>query len=497
MEQNQLVSVEQNLAELQNRLPQDIAVMDGLALALKKIENLLPENQKVKEDLTDLQNNLRNELSNIRKELDNNSEKILAEAQTILAQGLDEIESKLESGFDNLRSQQHQAETTIQNELVTLKTQLNDCQNEQQQLHSKVVLLQGQLKNVISEFKHLQGYNTQLEEKFNQLLREFAESKEFKETRFSPQNREKLEPQVQLTTRESTPQKETKCRHEGNLPGVLFCKHCGQPIDVLKQIRQYQVLQILAEEENRNTYIACEKTDDMSNPYRILALQEMSIDIAQINQCREICMQMGHTFKSLLYPGIPKFFDLFVEDKNKYLVMERLFGQNLEQHIYQQEGVPYQQVIKWMIEVCETLDYLHNQQPPIIHGDIQPLNLLVRKLDNRIVLQNFRAINQIGMSQGSFLHLGIYAAPEQKKGQSQIQSDIYAIGVTLIFLLTRENPEKFYDRGDRTNQFYLEGVRNIAPQLQTIILRATQYHPSDRYQTAKELAQALIKLSLV
>ncbi|GAX46361.1 hypothetical protein NIES4075_73820 [Tolypothrix sp. NIES-4075] len=58
MEPNEIVFIEQNIADLHNRLPQDIAVMDSLAQALEKIETILPEYQKFKEYITDIQNNL-------------------------------------------------------------------------------------------------------------------------------------------------------------------------------------------------------------------------------------------------------------------------------------------------------------------------------------------------------------------------------------------------------------------------------------------------------
>lgn len=469
MEPTEIVFIEQNIAELHNRLPQDIAVMDGLAQALEKIETLLPEHQKFKEYITDIQNNLENKFSDLRREFDENHEKTLAEYQTIFSQAVDEIESSLVSEINDLKTQQQQVEIKIQDELSILKSQLNNYQQAQQHLHSQVSELQSAKQHIFSEIKHLQQDNVQLTAKLNHILGELATD-------------DKIKPQPH----------QTKCTHEGNLPEALFCKHCGEPINVIKQIRQYQLLQSIAEEAAINSYVACQKNNDIHNSYQILTLQEMKIDLSQINQWRTIFTQIGNSFKNLVNRGIPKFIDFFVEGEYKYLVMERLFGQNLAQYIHQQKTVSSEQGIKWMIEVCEVLDYLHNQQPSIIHGDIQPLNLFVRKLDNRIVLQNFRSIKQIGMPVSTFLYSGIYVAPEQKYGQLLIQSDIYAIGVTLIFILTGENPETFYHQGDWSNQFHLEGVDNITTKLQTIILQATQPNPENRYSTAQELAQALI-----
>ena len=455
MEQNELALIEQNIAELHHRLPQDIAVIDGLAQALEKIETLLPEQQKFQEYITEVQNNLENKFSDLRREFDEDHEKRLAEYQTIFTQAVDEIESKLTSEINDFRIQQQKAETKIQDELSIIKSQLNN-------LHSQVSELQNSRQHLFSEIKHLQQDNLQLTAKLKELTEKIA-----------------LQPN------------QTKCTHEGNLPSALFCKHCGEPIKIIKQIRQYQVLQILAAEAGITNYVVCEKKDALQNSYQFFNLQEIKIEISQINQWEPIFIRMANTFKNIVNQGMPKFIDFFVEGEYKYLLMERLFGENLEQYIQQQKTVSSQQGIQWIIEVCEVLDYLHNQQPAIIHGDIQPLNLFIRKQGNRIVLQNFRSIKQIGMPTSTFLYSGIYVAPEQKYGQLLIQSDIYALGVTLIFILTGKNPETFYHQEDWSNQFHLEGADNITTKLQQIILQAVQPNPENRYSTAKELAQAL------
>ncbi|MDJ0620165.1 MAG: protein kinase [Calothrix sp. MO_192.B10] len=444
MEPNKLEFIEQNIAELHHRLPQDIAVINGLAQALEKIETLFPEHQKIPEYITKFKNDLEDKFSELRREFDEDHDKLLEESQTILSQ-LDEIESNLASKINDFKHQQQETETELRNELSILKSQLNNYGQTHKNLHDQVSELQ-------SEIKYLQQYNVQLTAKINQIL--------------------------------------GKCTHEGNSPQDLFCKDCGEPINILQQIRQYQVLKILTKEAGINSYVACKKNHD-THKYQRLSLQKMKIDITQINQWETEFLQMGNTFKNLVNRGIPKLIDFFVEGEYKYLVMERLFGQNLAEYIEQKRTISSQQGIQWMIEVCEVLDYLHNQQPAIIHGDIQPANLLVQNLNNHIVLQNFRTINQIGMPVNTFLHSGIYAAPEQKYGPLLIQSDIYGIGVTLIFILTGKSPEKFYHQGHGSNQFHLEATDNITKNLQTIILKATQPNPDNRYSTAKELAQEL------
>ncbi|MCU0538135.1 MAG: serine/threonine protein kinase, partial [Hydrococcus sp. Prado102] len=81
--------------------------------------------------------------------------------------------------------------------------------------------------------------------------------------------------------------------------------------------------------------------------------------------------------------------------------------------------------------------------------------------------------------------------PEQSRGKPCAQSDLYAIGATLIFLLTGEAPLKYYRRSGGEWNFDVSGVSNIPPQVAQVVTKACQSRWQERYQTAKELSQAL------
>lgn len=287
------------------------------------------------------------------------------------------------------------------------------------------------------------------------------------------------------------------CTHAGNPPGNLFCIHCGKPIKVERTIRQYQVLKILGQGGMGTTTLAWDQNKARSQQpgsppaASLVVLKEMNADMAQIAKAQELFEREARTLKALQHPGIPQFFDFFVEGGKKYLAMEMLHGQDLEKRIYQRGPVTPQQAIEWMIQTCEVLGYLHAQQPPIIHRDIKPANLLVRNRDNRIAVLDFGAVKEIGTPPGTRIGVEGYTAPEQDRGQPLTQSDLYAIGPTLIFLLTGESPQKFYGKKSRGYGFNLESVPTITPKLRAVISRVTEPKPSDRYQTAKELSQAL------
>ncbi|WP_298920713.1 protein kinase [uncultured Nostoc sp.] len=280
------------------------------------------------------------------------------------------------------------------------------------------------------------------------------------------------------------------CTHEGNSPNNLFCIHCGQPLSVQQKIRHYQVLQTLGQGGMGTTYLAWDAAGLAGIP-QLLVLKQMNADMVKIAKAQELFEREAYTLKSLNHPGIPKYYDFFVEDGKKYLAMELIHGQDLEKRIFTNGPVTPSQAIAWMIQTCDILDYLHSQEPPLIHRDIKPANLMVRSSLNRIVLLDFGAVKEIGTAPGTRIGAEGYCAPEQERGQPLTQSDLYAIGPTLIFLLTSENPFKYYRQKGRNFRFDVAKVPTISSQLRNVIDHVTEPLPRDRFQTAKKLAAAL------
>ncbi|AFY35690.1 FHA domain-containing serine/threonine-protein kinase [Calothrix sp. PCC 7507] len=294
-----------------------------------------------------------------------------------------------------------------------------------------------------------------------------------------------------VSTAQKSPTLSYTCTHEGNSPSNLFCIHCGQPISVQHQIRHYQVLRTLGQGGMGTTYLAWDAAGLIAGHPQLLVLKQMNANMVKIAKAQELFEREAYTLKSLNHRGIPQYYDFFVEDGKKYLAMELVHGQDLEKRIYTTGPVIPSQAIAWMIQTCDILHYLHSQEPPLIHRDIKPANLMVRNADNRIVVLDFGAVKEIGTAPGTRIGAEGYCAPEQERGQPLTQSDLYAIGPTLIFLLTGENPFKFYRPRGRSFRFEVASVPTITPQLREIIDRSTEPLPRDRYQTAKELAEAL------
>jgi serine/threonine protein kinase, bacterial len=274
------------------------------------------------------------------------------------------------------------------------------------------------------------------------------------------------------------------CNHADNPADTLFCIHCGQPITIRDRIRHYQILKTLGQGGMGTTYLAWDAA-------RLLVLKEMNADMAEIAKARELFEREAKILQSLHHPGIPKYYDFFVESQRKYLAMELIHGRDLDLYIHKSGTVTIGQAIEWMVQLCEILGYIHSAQPPLIHRDIKPANLLIRTIDKQLFLIDFGAVKEIGTLGGTRIGAPDYMAPEQNNGQPCTQSDLYAIGPTLIFLLTGRNPADFLELQPDGYRFNVVDVLSISPKLRAVIDRVTARRVRDRFQTAGELAQAL------
>ncbi len=289
-----------------------------------------------------------------------------------------------------------------------------------------------------------------------------------------------------------TPLIKPHCSHEGNPPANLFCVHCGQPmVPIQRVIRHYQVLRTLGQGGMGTTYLAWDKLGNFNGSPGLLVLKEMNADMAQVAKAQELFEREARTLKSLNHSGIPQYYDFFVEGGKKYLAMELIHGQDLEQRILLSGPVTLKQGVEWMIQTCEILGYIHASYPPLIHRDIKPANLMARHRDNQIVVLDFGAVKEIGTTPGTRIGAEGYSSPEQDRGSPVTQSDLYAIGPTLIFLLTGVAPLRFYKRIGSGFGFDVSDVPTITPQLRKVIERVCEPKVRDRYQTAQELSQAL------
>ena len=282
------------------------------------------------------------------------------------------------------------------------------------------------------------------------------------------------------------------CDHQDNPKDSIFCRHCGQPIVEREHyIRSYQILRTLGRGGMGTTYLAWQRDRESEHAPMLLVLKEMNADMARIAKARELFEREARILKSLEHPGIPQYYDFFVENNRKYIVMELIHGHNLEQFVNQRGATEPERTIGWAIQICNILAYLHNLKPPLIHRDIKPANLMLRNLDSRLMLLDFGAVKELGTALETRIGVEGYSAPEQYRGKPCPQSDIYGVGTTIIFLLTGKAPMQYYRYQSNKFEFDIDSIPNLPTNLAEVLSVACQPEPRNRYQTARELSEAL------
>jgi len=187
----------------------------------------------------------------------------------------------------------------------------------------------------------------------------------------------------------------------------------------------------------------------------------------------------------LEHPNIARVLDHFVEDERHYLILEYTAGQDLRQFVKQNGEQDIAKVIDWAIDAACILSFLHCNNPPVIHRDLTPDNLVVRN-DGELFLIDFGAANQfVGSATGTVVGKQAYIAPEQLRGKTVPQSDLYSLGGTIYFLLTGRDPLPLSISRPKT-------FRHDTPaSLDEIVARLSSFEPEERIQTAQEVIDEL------
>jgi tRNA A-37 threonylcarbamoyl transferase component Bud32 len=198
-------------------------------------------------------------------------------------------------------------------------------------------------------------------------------------------------------------------------------------------------------------------------------------------KARELFDREARMLVALDHPGIVRVFDHFVENGRNYLLLEYLPGSNLRDLVMEQGPQREPDVLRWALSLCEVLHYLSHRQPPLVHRDLTPDNI-VMTLDRSVVLIDFGASNDfIGKSTGTLVGKQCYMAPEQFRGKAVPASDIYSLGCTMFYLLTGEEPEPL------TVLSPMNLKADVRLAVDAIVQKCTAMELSQRYASAAEL----------
>ncbi len=203
----------------------------------------------------------------------------------------------------------------------------------------------------------------------------------------------------------------------------------------------------------------------------------------------------------LQHPNILPVHDYGQQDGITYLIMPFVSGGTLAQRIAQARGpLPLNKVVLWTGEMASALQFAHSQG--IIHRDVKPGNMLIADGEH-IVLSDFGIAKVVDDAAnltmaGSTVGSPDYMSPEQANGEPDYRSDIYSLGVVVFQMLTGRVPFT----ASTPVQVMLMHVQAkpplprsfnpaLPPQVDAVIQKALAKRPTERYQSASELAEAL------
>lgn len=206
------------------------------------------------------------------------------------------------------------------------------------------------------------------------------------------------------------------------------------------------------------------------------------------------------------HPALPRVSDHFAEGEGQFLVMQFIPGDDLSQMMLRKQGpFPPDQVLTWGDQLLDALDYLHTQDPQIIHRDIKPQNLKLTGRGQIILLDFGLAKGQTGgvsvvtTSASIFGYTPNYAPLEQIQGLgTDARSDIYALSATLYHLMTGVKPPDALTRAAALVNAQPDPLvpaneisRSIGPEVANVLARAMSQNRDQRYATAADMRAAL------
>ncbi|HEX7312691.1 MAG TPA: protein kinase [Pyrinomonadaceae bacterium] len=234
-----------------------------------------------------------------------------------------------------------------------------------------------------------------------------------------------------------------------------------------------------------------------------VALKETFFDDAALRKAFE---REARLLNRLRHSALPRVSDHFEEAEGQFLVMEYIPGEDLSQMLKARggQGFPAKQVLGWADQLLDALDYLHTQEPPVIHRDIKPQNLKLTARE-QIVLLDF------GLAKGTPLQTRVtqtgslfgysfnYAPIEQMQGTgTDPRSDLYSLGATVYHLLTGATPPDALTRATVVLNGDPDPLRpasdtaaHVPDEVSQVLARAMALSAGRRFGSAEEMRAAL------
>lgn len=250
---------------------------------------------------------------------------------------------------------------------------------------------------------------------------------------------------------------------------------------------RFEVLRSIGVGGQGKAYL-CRPSDHSESSPETVVLKETIVPVFSDGSVRTRALESFEKEARLLMElkdeSIVKLLDYFIEDHRAYLVLEHIDGCSLRETVKLQGALGARQVLSLALQMCNMLTYLHSRS--IVHRDFTPDNLILNsrgilKLIDFNVAQNL----QNGFS-GTIVGKHAYLPPEQFRGQATTQSDLYAFGSTLYYLLTGTDPEPISQSSPSTKN------PAVSQALNEIVKHSTALQATNRYRSAAEIETDLV-----
>src|SRR5215467_11017866 len=211
----------------------------------------------------------------------------------------------------------------------------------------------------------------------------------------------------------------------------------------------------------------------------------------------------GRVLWRLEHRALPRVYRVFEDGKHKrvYMLMDYIEGPNLGvlQKEQPEQRFPLSLTLALLTPVVDALTYLHHQDPPIVHRDVKPANIMVPMRSEGAVLVDFGIAKEFIMDKTTnVIRHGSpgYAAPEQYGGGTDPHTDLYGLAATLYTMLTGVIPPDAISRATRSKSLdplrsVILLVPSIPPEVAGAIERAMSISIDDRFETIEQFWQEL------
>lgn len=289
----------------------------------------------------------------------------------------------------------------------------------------------------------------------------------------------------------------TGCPKPKNAPTARLCKTCGSKLWLRDRYRVLGALgrggfgaTFLARDQSLPGYPTC-VIKQLRPTTTVPNLLEMARDLFQREA--NILGKIGN------HPQLPRLLDYFELSQEFYLVQEHVSGSTLQKEVKHSGPFTEVGVKQFLTEVLPVVQYIHENK--IIHRDIKPANLIRRTQDKQLVMIDFGAVKDkvgapaIDPSDETALTayaIGTpgYAPPEQMAMRPVYASDIYAIGVTCVFLLTGRSPKDLpYDTS--TGELRWQEYAFVSGHFDQVLRKMLDISVHNRYQSATDVLRDL------